>query len=293
MHEMADYVLMTDSTADLPIAYRKENNIIVIPLSYIMNGVAKPDIMGEADEYRAFYDHLRQGKLSTTSQINTDQYIEFMTPILESGKDILYIAFSSGLSGSYECSLSAAETLQESFPDRKIRIVDSLGASMGEGLIVMYAAKMRDAGESMDEVADWVEANRLNMHHWFTVDDLGHLKRGGRLSSSSAMIGTLLSIKPVLCVNEEGKLIPVEKARSRKKAIKKLFEKMQDNAGQWDRGIVGISHSDCLDDARALQKMVEKEFGCKEIIVSCIGSVIGSHTGAGTLALFFMSGRRV
>jgi DegV family protein with EDD domain len=292
LHEMADYVLMTDSTSDLPAAYCQKNGLAVIPLTYIIDGVARADNEGAADGYHSFYNQLREGKLSTTSQITAEEYLAFMTPILESGKDILYIAFSSGLSGSYEGALNAAETLKDRFPDRRMRIVDSFGASLGEGLLVMHAVKMRDAGESLDAVADWVLENRLNAHHWFTVDDLGHLKRGGRLSSSSAAIGTLLRIKPVLSVNTEGKLVPVEKARSRKKAIKTLFKKMADNIEGWDRGAVAISHGDCLEDALTLREMVEKAYPCEEIVISPIGAVIGSHVGAGTLALFFMSGPR-
>jgi DegV family protein with EDD domain len=289
---MADYILMTDSTADLPWEYYAAHEVKVISLSYNLDGVPGIDETAAADNYRAFYAQLRAGKQSTTSQITSEQYIEFMTPLLETGKDILYIAFSSGLSGSCDSAMHAAGTLQERFPERRVRVVDSLAASMGEGLLVAYAVKRRDAGESLDQVADWVESNKQNLHHWFTVDDLNHLKRGGRVSGSSAMIGTLLSIKPVLHVNEAGKLIPVEKARSRKKSIKKLFEKLVDNAAEWDHGLIGISHGDCLEDALYLKGLVEKEYACEEIIVSCIGSVVGSHSGAGTIAFFFLSGNR-
>ena len=290
---MAEYVLMTDSTSDLPWEYYAENDITVVSLSYIIDGVVSTDEMAAQDHYQSFYAQLRSGKQSTTSQVNTEQFTAAMTPILESGKDILYIAFSSNLSGSCQSGIQAAKALGKRFPERKIRVIDSLSASLGEGLLVLYAVEMRDAGASLDAVGDWVENHKLKLHHWFTVDDLNHLKRGGRVSSASAMIGTLLNIKPVLHVNEEGLLIPVEKARSRKKAIKRLFEKLVENEAQWDHGWIAISHGDCLEDALTLKQMVEQKYTFEKIVVSHVGSVIGSHSGAGTLAFFFLSGPRV
>ena len=289
---MSNFILMTDSTSDLPISYCRENDIRIISLTYIIDGVDALDWDSRSDDYQDFYKQLSNGKLSTTSQINTSQYIDFMTPQLEVGKDILYIAFSSGLSGSYQSANVAVETLKENFPERNIRVVDTLGASVGEGLIVMKAAQMRAAGESLDTIADTITEIRLNMHHWFTVDDLNYLKRGGRLSSANALIGSMLNIKPVLFVNTEGKLIPYEKARSRKRAIKQLCKKFAEHLDMWDKGTIGICHSNCLEDAELLKSLLEKTAPCQEIIISSIGAVIGSHVGAGTLGLFFWADKR-
>lgn len=290
---MRDYVIITDSTTDLTEELINELDITVIPMEFNIDGKSYLNYSDERDiSYKEFYDFLRNGKNSTTSLINTATFTELFEPILEDGKDILYIAFSSGLSGTYNSSCIAAQMLSEKYTDSKIYTVDSLSASMGEGLLVYHAAKKKKEGMNIDELKNWVENNKLNLCHWFTVDDLHHLKRGGRLSSAAAIVGTMLNIKPVLNVDNEGHLIPVEKVRGRKLSITALLKMMEKTAINPEEQTIFISHGDCLEEAEFLANLVKEKLNVKDIKMNYIGPVIGSHSGPGTIALFFLGTER-
>ena len=241
---------------------------------------------------KSVYDKVRAGSMPTTSQLNPMDFKEAVGPILAGGEDVLYLAFSSGLSGTFNNARIAFAELAEEYPQRKALCVDTLGASMGEGLLVYLACQERDKGKSIEEVAQWVEENRLHLAHWFTVDDLNHLKRGGRVSGAAAFFGTMLSIKPVLHVDDEGHLIPMEKVRGRRQSLDALVEHMAktgiDNAHQ----TIFISHGDCKDDVEYVAQQIRQRFGTADIYTNPIGPVIGAHSGPGTVALFFLAESR-
>lgn len=290
---MRDYVIITDSTTDLTQELINELNITVIPMEFNIEGKSYLNYSDERDiSYKEFYDILRSGKSSTTSLINTATFTDLFEPILQDGKDILYIAFSSGLSGTYNSSCIAAQMLSEKYTDSKIYTVDSLSASMGEGLLVYHAANKKKEGMNIDDLKDWVEKNKHNLCHWFTVDDLHHLKRGGRLSSAAAIVGTVLSIKPVLHVDNEGHLIPVEKVRGRKLSITAMLKIMEKTAIKPEEQTIFISHGDCLEEAEYLATLIKEKLNVKDIKMNFIGPVIGSHSGPGTIALFFLGTER-
>lgn len=290
---MRDYCIVTDSTCDLPANIVTDLGITVIPMEFQLDGTTYlnyPD--GRDYDFHAFYDALRAGKASTTSQVNYQTFLDTFTPILESGRDILYLAFSSGLSGTYNGSVIAANDLMEKYPGSKVISVDTLAASVGEGLLVYTAAKKREEGLSLDELAQWVTDNRLHLCHWFTVDDLNHLKRGGRVSPAVAIIGTALGIKPVMHVDDEGHLIPVSKVRGRRKSLDALVEHMAETCDKPENQTIFIGHGDSKEDAEYVAKLVRQKFKVKNIILNYIGPVIGSHSGPGTLALFFFGTHR-
>lgn len=288
---MQQYQLITDSTADLPMTYLEERNISVVQLSYLIDGVEIKDELNEENN-RKFYARMRDGAAPVTAQVTTDQFIALWEPILEKGYDIVYIAFSSGLSGTCGCGQVAQKLLTERFPERKIYVSDSLAASLGEGLLVHEAANRRDEGYTAEALFEWVEANKMNVVHWFTVKDLKYLFRGGRCSATSAFVGTLMDIKPVLNVNSEGKLIPRERVKGRKRSIKALLERMHEEIVNPDGQTIAISHGDCIEDAEFLAALIREEFKVKDFIINFVGSVIGAHSGPGTLALFFMGKTR-
>lgn len=282
------FVLVTDSTTDLPLAYVQKENIPFISLSYVFGEESIKDDFGQSTDFTAFYKRMRASEMPSTAQINVGDYIEFFTPFLEKELDILYIAFSSNLSGSYNSSRIAMEELKEKFPNRKIAIVDSLCASMGEGLLVHLAKQKMNAGVGFDELTQWVEDTKQKVCHWFTVDDLNHLQRGGRVSKASAFIGTLMSIKPVLNVDENGRLVARDKVRGRKQALDAVVEKMAKYAVNPSQQTIFISHGDCLVDAEYVRDKIKERFGVQEIMISYVGPVIGAHSGPGTIALFFL-----
>ena len=288
---MQNYIILTDSGTDFNEELVKECDVVKIELSVIIEDDApKSD---NAVEKKEFYSLLRSKKKVTTSAINVEDFTDVMRPYLEEGKDILYLGFSSGLSSTYQASKIAAEDLLEEFPDRKIYTVDTLCASMGQGLLVYHAAKMRLNGASIEEVRDFAESNKLRLCHWFTVDDLFFLKRGGRVSAATAVVGTMLGIKPVLHVDNEGKLIKMTTARGRKASIDALFEKACASAIEAkDKVVAFISHGDCEEDAKYLANKMKAELGFKDVVIGYIGSVIGSHSGPGTLALFYLGAER-
>ena len=290
---MNQFAIITDSGADLPQYLAEELNVSVLPLHFTIQGKEYADLPDRRDmEPGAFYNLLRQGEMGKTSALNANAYTELMTPVLEAGQDILVLAFSSGLSTTYQSSVIAVEELKEKYPDRKIYTVDTLAASLGEGLLVWYAAKMREEGKSIEEVRDWVEDHKLNLAHWFTVDDLNHLKRGGRVSAATALVGTMLSIKPVLHVDNEGHLINMSKARGRAASLKALVDKMEATAIDPANQTIFISHGDSEADAKKVADMVKERFGVEVKVIDYVGPVIGCHSGPGTIALFFLGSER-
>jgi len=284
---MSDYVIITDSTCDITKEMEKELELTLLSLSVNIG----EETFQEYDS-KAFYERLREGAMPTTNAINIGDYLDTARPILEAGRDVLILAFSSGLSTTYNSAAVAAQELSVAYPDRKIYAVDTLCASMGEGLLVWHAAKRKQAGASIEELRDWVLENRLRLCHWFTVNDLFHLKRGGRISSATALVGTMLGIKPVLHVDNEGHLISMDKARGRKAALLNILQKMEATITNPTEQVIFISHSDCEEDAWWLGDKIQKRFGVADVVINYIGPVIGSHTGIGTVALFFLGTER-
>lgn len=284
-----DYLFFTDDSCDLPLSYYEQHNINVVYLGFVMDGQAYTAKDMPAAE---FYGHLRAGKMPTTTQISVEQWLTYFEPYLARGKDILYIAFSSGLSGTCSSAQVAARELSEKYPGRKIRIVDSLCASLGQGLLVHKANQLRESGASMDHIASWVEENKLHVSHMVAVDDLMHLHRGGRVSKTSAVAGSLLGIKPIIHMNNEGKLIPIDKIRGRKQSLNAIVDKTEKLIGSTPNDYFMVCHSDCLEEATDVAKLASKRFGIKDYLINDIGPVIGSHTGPGTIALFVMAEHR-
>ena len=288
---MSDYVIVTDSSADLPASLVQELGVEVLPLSFTVQGKTYHNYPDDREmDPKVFYKMLRDGEMATTSAVNVAEYTNMLEPFLQAGKDVLVLAFSSGLSTTYQSSVIAVNELSEQYPDRKIYTVDTLCASLGQGLLVWHAVQEQKKGKSIEEVRDWVEENNLHLCHWFTVDDLHFLKRGGRISAATAVVGTMLSIKPVLHVDDEGHLISMGKARGRGASLTALVDHMeQTEAG---KQTVFISHGDCLEDAEAVAQMVRERFGTQDIRINYVGPVIGAHSGPGTLALFFLGTKR-
>ena len=290
---MSEYVIVTDSSADLTAGMAEELGVEVLPLSFMVKGQTYRNYPDNREmDPGAFYAMLRAGEMATTAAVNVADYTSVLEPLLEQGKDVLVLAFSSGLSATYQSSVIAVEELRARFPERKIFTVDTLCASLGQGLLVYLAAKKQQAGASIEEVRDWAEENKLHLCHWFTVDDLHFLKRGGRISAATAVLGSMLHIKPVLHVDDEGHLINMGKARGRGASLTALVDHMEETAIDPASQVVFISHGDCLADAEKVAADVKKRFGVKEIVINYVGPVIGAHSGPGTLALFFLGSRR-
>jgi len=287
---MYDFKIITDSGCDLTTEGYAELGVHCVPLSVEFKGEVHHD--RNDDSLKDFYNGLRAGEHARTSAVNPETWKDAMTPYLEEGKDILVITFSSGLSTTAQSAVIAAGELREQFPHRKILVSDSLCASLGQGLLVWYACRRRDEGASVEEVHSWVEENKLHLCHWFTVDDLFFLKRGGRISGATALVGTMLNIKPVLHVDDEGHLISVSKTRGRKAAIEALAKKVGELGSDFDNSTMFISHGDCLEDAETLAKILKDKYGTKDVKIGYVGAVIGSHSGPGTLALFFLGQNR-
>ena len=279
------FKIITDSCCDLA-ELAAGLDLTVVPLSVEMDGA----VYTEGDMTpKELYDHLRAGKMPKTSAVNPDGWASYIRPILASGEDALVITFSSGLSATYQSAVIAAEELRDEFPDRKIIVIDSLCAAAGQGLLVYSAAKLRAEGKSIDETAAWVEERKLNLCHWVTVEDLNHLKRGGRVSAASAMVGTMLNIKPIIMVNDEGKLVSTAKVRGRKAAIDYLTKKC---AEATDKDIAFVGHGDCREDAETCARILKEKYGFKEVHIGYVGAVIGAHTGPGVLVAFYMGEKR-
>ena len=290
---MSEYVLITDSSADLSQEMVQELGVTVLPLSFTIQGKTYRNYPDNREmDLPLFYDMLRAGELATTSAVNVAEYTQAVEPILQEGKDVLILAFSSGLSSTYQASVLAAGELREKYPDRKIYTVDTLCASLGQGLLVYLAAQEQRKGKSIEEVRDWAEETKLHLCHQFTVDDLHFLKRGGRISATTAVVGSMLQIKPVLHVDNEGRLINIGKARGRQASLKALVDKMEKTVTEEGKKTVFISHGDCRKDAVAVADMVRERFGTQDVRINYVGPVIGAHSGPGTLALFYLGTER-
>lgn len=287
---MKEFVITTDSTVDLPKDFLEEKGVTVLALSYILDGVTYQDMDGLSG--KEFFDKIRNGSLPTTSQVNPEEARAVFEEIVKEGKDILHIAFSSGLSGTYNSCRIAGEELMEDYPEARVVVIDSLCASMGEGLLLYKALELKEQGKSLEEIAAWVEENKLHICHNVTVDDLFHLHRGGRVSKATAVLGTMVKIKPIIHMDNEGKLMVIGKERGRKKSIVNLVDRMEKQMGDYDNSVCMITHGDCEEDALYLKSLLEERFGIKQVIIHGIGSVIGSHTGPGVLAVFFMGNER-
>lgn len=290
---MEKYVIVTDSCIDLPKSLIDSLGIKVIPLTVI---IEKKEYKNYPDEREItaidFYNLLRSEVVATTSQLSPSDLINVFEPLLQEGFDILSISFSSALSGTYMSAVVARNELLKDYPLRKILTIDSLSASMGQGLLVTYAAKMKNAGQSIEEVAKWIEDNKQSFAHLFTVSDLNHLKRGGRLSAGKAFIGTLIQLKPLLHVSEEGKLVPIAKARGRKVALNRMVERVVQTIDNPADQLIYISHGDCYEEALYVKEQLLKLIDVKEVLINYIGPVIGAHSGLGTLAIFYRGNER-
>jgi len=288
-----DFVLMTDSSCDLPAALAEKMELTVLPLYVDVDGQIYTNYLDEREiAFSEIYAKLRTKCPAKTSAVNMNDFIGPMEDLLKADKDILYIGFSSGLSGTYNAGAMAAKELSERYPDRKLYTVDSLCASMGQGLLIYHAWQEKQKGRTIEEVRDYVEDNKLHLCHWFTIDDLMFLKRGGRISSATAIVGSMLSIKPVMHVDNEGHLIKVDTARGRKASLRALVDKMEQLAIDPGSQPIYISHGDCEDDAKYLAELIRERFGCKEFVISYVGPVIGAHTGPGVVALFYLGKER-
>ena len=290
---MNDFVIVTDSSCDLPNDLVQKLELHVVPLAFIMGDKTYwnyPDNREVSPE--DFYGRQKQGQMATTNAVNVGQATDVLEPILKQGKDLLVLAFSSGLSTTCNSFQIAATELGAQYPDRKVFVVDTLCASLGQGMLVAQAAQLRQQGKSMEEVRDWVEDNKLRQCHWFTVNDLFFLKKGGRVSAATAVVGTMLQIKPVMHVDDAGHLINVGKARGRKASLTALADKVGELAEDPASQTMYISHSACLEDAQFVADEVKRRYGVKEIVINSIGPVIGAHTGPGCVALFFMGKHR-
>ncbi len=287
---MNHYQIITDSGCDLPLQMRQQLDIEMVSLTLMFQGQELQDSVG--DDTCQLYAALRAGEVASTSAVNPDGWRSAIEPALEAGKDALVLAFSSGLSTTYQSAIIAAGELEEKYPQRRIRVVDTRCASLGQGLLVWYACQKRDEGMSLDALADWAEETKFNLCHWFTVDDLMYLKRGGRVSAATALVGTMLGIKPVLHMDDDGHLINVSKVRGRKAAIEALAEKVGQLGLPGQNKKVFICHGDCLEDAQRLEAILKEKYGVEEAFIGYTGAVIGSHSGPGTLALFFLGEKR-
>ena len=285
----AEYVLIADSACDLPLEKLQEWKVELIRMPYLFTDDGKEKLDHDQPMHE-FYEEMRDGRVAKTSGLNENTFATVFEPFLEAGKDLLYLAFSSGLSVTCENSKKVAAALRGKYPERRIRVVDSLCASGGEGLFVYLAVQNREKGMSVDENADAMEADRKHLCHWFTVEDLKYLKRGGRVSAATALLGTALNVKPVLHVDDEGHLIKMTQVHGRKKSIRRMAEMLGETILE-DTPIF-ISHGDCEDDAKLLAKIIKEEYGRDVTLITLIGSVIGAHSGPGTLALFFRGSHR-
>jgi len=283
------YQIITDSCCDFTRQQYEELNVACAPLTVVYKGESHSNF-SEPAAVKAFYDELRQGVTASTSAVNPDGWAIHMEKALKNGQDVLVLAVSSGLSTTYQSAVIAAQELKGSYPDRKIYVVDTLCAALGQGLLVWYACKKRDEGLDIDALYNWVEEHKLNVCHWVTVDDLRHLKRGGRISAATAMMGTMLNIKPIIYVDNDGHLINTAKVRGRKAAMDLLAGKLGETGSDFDT--VFIAHGDCPEDAAQLEKLVKEKYGVKNAITGYVGPVIGAHTGPGVLVLFFMGTHR-
>ena len=284
---MSNYVVTVNSTVDLPKAWLEERNVSIVPLKYTIEDRTYVDMEGLSS--KEFFRKLREGKMAVTSQVNPDEVRKMLEPILKEGKDILHLGFTSALSGTFNSMRLAAEELKDEYPERKIMVVDTKCACMGEGLLLYYVLQKKDAGATIEEAYAYAEEMKEHIGHYVTVDDLHHLHRGGRVSKTSAVIGSMVKIKPILVINEEGKLVVVSKERGRKKSMNTIVDMAVERTGNYKNDIVMITHGDCLDEAEYLAGLVREKMGVDNILINNIGTVIGGHTGPGVLAVFALA----
>ena len=288
--EMRDYVITVNSTVDLPKEWLEERHVPVVPLKYTIDGETYTDMEGLSA--KEFFAKLREGKMSVTSQVNPEEAAELLEPYVKDGKDVLHLGFSSGLSGTLNSMRIAGQMLEEKYPEAKVIVIDTLCACLGEGLILYKALQQKAMGKTIDETAQWVEENKLHICHNVTVDDLNHLHRGGRLSKTTAVLGTLVQIKPIIHMDDNGKLQVIGKERGRKKSLNKIVDMAVEQSKGWDNDIIMITHGDCIEDAEYVAKLVREKMGIDNILINNIGTVIGSHTGPGVVAVFCMGDKR-
>ncbi|MBP3684030.1 MAG: DegV family protein [Oscillospiraceae bacterium] len=285
------FQIVTDSCCDFTDAEYKAMNVACVPLSVMWDGQCHNHFSNES-ELKAFYQQMRNGLIATTSALNPDNWARAMEPFLKEGKDLLVIAVSSGISTTYQSAMIAAADLREAYPQRVIQVVDSLSGSLGEGLLLWHACRMCDAGETLSNAAAWLRDHCRRICHWVTVNDLSNLKRSGRLSSAGAIVGTMLDIKPIIKVTEEGKLVSDTKVRGRRASIRMLAQKFAEYRSDSEEDLVTIAHGDCPEDAEALAAILKNEYGVKHILKGYVGPVLGAHTGPGVLGLFHIGTQR-
>ena len=288
--EMRDYVITVNSTVDLPKEWLEERHVPVVPLKYTIDGETYTDMEGLSA--KEFFAKLREGKMSVTSQVNPEEAAELLEPYVKDGKDVLHLGFSSGLSGTLNSMRIAGQMLEEKYPEAKVIVIDTLCACLGEGLLLYKALQQKALGKTIDETAQWVEENKLHICHNVTVDDLNHLHRGGRVSKTTAVLGTLVQIKPIIHMDDNGKLQVIGKERGRKKSLNKIVDMAVEQSKGWDNDIIMITHGDCIEDAEYVAKLVREKMGIDNILINNIGTVIGSHTGPGVVAVFCMGDKR-
>lgn len=297
MGSQETYILTCCSTSDMPAGFFERRRISYVPFHFTLDGAEYPDDLGQSIPYDVFYQKLAAGSYATTSQVNVDEFIGFFEPFLKSGKDILHISLSSGISGEFGSANTAREELLKKYPERKIAVVDSRGASSGYGLFMDLLADRRDTGATFEEAHRWAEENKLFIHHWFFSTDLSFYIRGGRISKAAGFFGSMLGICPLLNMDEAGHLIPREKIRSKKRVIRAIVDRMKEHAegGSGYSGRCFISNSACFEDARAVADLIEAEFPSLDgrVMINNVGTVIGSHTGPGTIAVFFVGDKRI
>lgn len=287
---MKDFIITVNSTVDMPKEWLEERNVPVIPLRYTIDGQTYTDMEGLSA--KEFFNKLREGKMSVTSQVNPEEAAALFEPYAKEGKDILHLGFSSALSGTLNSMRIAGEMIEEKYPGVKVIVIDTLCACLGEGLLLYKALQKKAEGMNIDEVAQWVEENKLHICHNVTVDDLNHLQRGGRISKTTAVLGTLVQIKPIIHMDDAGSLQVIGKERGRKKSLNKIVNMAVEQSKGWDNDIIMITHGDCIEDAEYVAKLVREKMGIDNILINNIGTVIGSHTGPGVVAVFCMGNKR-
>lgn len=287
---MREFVISVNSTVDLPRNWLEERNVPIIPLKYTIDGEMYTDMYGLTS--KEFFRKLRQGQMSVTSQVNPEEAKAALEPALREGKDVLHLGFSSGLSGTYNSMRIAGEELAEKYPEAKLIVIDTLCACLGEGLLLYKVLQLREKGKNINEIAEWVEENKLHICHNITVDDLNHLHRGGRVSKTTAVVGTLVQIKPIIQVDNKGTLQVVRKERGRKRSLNKIIDMAVEQSKGWKNDMIMVTHGDCLEDAKYVAKLAKEKLGAEDVLINNIGTVIGSHTGPGVVAIFFMGNER-
>lgn len=285
-------VIITDSCSDLPLAFVEQHQLPIVNLMYHLNGQDYVDDFGKSHSFTEFYEAVRQGAMPTTSQVNVHTFVEMFRQYRDHPEGVIYIGFSSALSGTFNSAVAAREIILEENPDAKLAVIDSRSASLGLGMLVHYAVELAGQGAGYQEIVDWVENNKLKLNHWFTVEDLNHLKRGGRVSGAAAFVGSMLNVKPILNVDNEGRLIPQAKVRGRSKSLKYLKEQLDQRIVNPEEQVIFISHGDSLADAQSLKEMILADHPVKDVVIGYVGPVIGAHAGPGTIALFFMGEHR-